>query len=161
MKVLAFLQNTWVRDVPRCEAILAELSVRDRRRVQQAWLFMGCLTGRRLKAAFGEDGVYDIEWDNASPRLGGVACSVFPPDPDHIRAALEEVQPDVVLVFGKVAEAGVAPLWNGPLLRGPHPAARGSEVPAMLRAMAVELAAIRKNGVSATPLSAQSSLFPT
>src|SRR4051812_46235657 len=109
-RVLAFLQNTWVNDVPRCQRILDECATpAERRYMTGAWLFMGCATGRRLEAAFGEDEVYDIVWDDASPKLAGVSSGSFPPDPGHIRAVLVEVQPAVVLAFGRVAQAGVQP----------------------------------------------------
>ena len=144
-KVLGFLQNTWVNDPPRCQEILDRCeSMKERRYYTSAWLFMGCQTGRRLKAAFGEDEVYEIEWDNASPKLADVSSGSFPPDPAHIRAVLDEVQPDVVLAFGRVAQNGVGPLWEGPLIVGPHPTARGADVPALLRAMATELRAFQE-----------------
>jgi hypothetical protein len=141
--VLAFLQNTWVNDPPRCQEVLDGCEApAERRYMTSAWLFMGCTTGRRLKQAFGEDGVYDIVWDNASPKLAGASSGSFPPDPDHIRAVIEEVKPAVVLAFGRVAENGVRTLWDGPFIVGPHPTARGDVWRGIFR-MAEELAAWR------------------
>ncbi|HYF07664.1 MAG TPA: hypothetical protein VD970_08585 [Acetobacteraceae bacterium] len=142
--VLGFLQNAWVRDVARCEAILAQHDSAGKRYIQTAWLFMGCLTGRRLIAAFGDDLAHDIVWDNASPRLADASSGAFPPDPAHIRAVLAEVRPRVVLAFGRIAEQGVRPLWSGPLIVGPHPTARGADTVSRLRAMAAELDAFLK-----------------
>lgn len=136
--VLAFLQNTWVNDVPRCEQILSGLSRTDQRKITAAWLFMGCLTGRRLQRAFGEM-TDEIVWENASPKLAGHSSGSFPPDPEHIRATLEEVKPSVVLIFGKVAERGVLPLWKGRSIIGPHPTARGGDVVPALERMAAQL----------------------
>lgn len=133
--VLGFLQNTWVNDVPRCQKILDECgSEGERRYMTTAWLFMGCLTGRRLEAVFGEDAVREIVWDNASPKLAGVSSGSFPPDPEHIR---------IVLAFGRVAQKGILPLWDGPLVCGPHPTARGAETLPGLREMARQLRALQ------------------
>jgi len=61
--------------------------------------------------------------------------------PAHL-LALDEERPDVVLAFGKIASQALPGLWTGPLITGPHPAARGAEVPARLKAMAAELRAL-------------------
>lgn len=141
MKILAFLQNQWVNDPRRCEAILADLDPRGRRAVGAAWLFMGCRTGRVLVRAFGDDEVHEWEWSNASPKLGGRASSSFPPDLDHIRAELEDVRPDVVLAFGRVAADALPKVWTGALITGPHPTARPPvDVPGELARMKHELA---------------------
>lgn len=140
--VLAFLQNSWVNDVERCEKILAGLSRTEQRKITTTWLFMGCLTGRRLQHAFGSFLVDEIVWENASPRLAGQSSGCFHPDPEHIRAVLEEVKPSVVLVFGKVAEKGVLPLWKGRTIIGPHPTARGGDVVPALERMSAQLDAI-------------------
>ena len=53
MKVLAFLQNMWVIDPKRIEASITRHGEAYRRRLIAYALFAGCLTGRRLRMAFG------------------------------------------------------------------------------------------------------------
>lgn len=150
MKVLAILQNQWFKDPERVRQIVAEMETRrERRRWDHAMLFFGCLTGRRLKAAFGGDEVNEWETTNASPMIGGQASARFPADPEHIMAEIADVQPDVVLTFGKVAgdaflvKPGGVAIWTGPLIQGPHPAARPPiNAVAELRRMAAELRAL-------------------
>lgn len=142
--VLGFLQNTWVNDVPRCQKILDECgSQSERRYMTTAWLFMGCLTGRRLEAVFGADVVREIVWDNASPKLAGMSSGRFPPDSEHIRSVLDEIRPGIVLAFGRVAQKGILSLWGGPVVCGPHPTARGAETLPAMRDMARQLRALQ------------------
>jgi hypothetical protein len=104
-------------------------------------------TGTRLKQVFGEE-CMDWEWDNASPQIGGHSASCFPADPEHIKAVLEEHQPDVVLTFGKVASDALRKTCaHFKLIAGPHPAARQDNVMSRLEKMADSLKEFRDEKV--------------
>lgn len=126
MIVVAFLQNMWVCEPERYLDGLARHGEAFRQRAMIQFLFGGCLTGRRLKAAFG-DLVKDIVWEEATREVAADSSTILPPQPHHIREVLERYQPDLVLTFGRVAGAAVAELWQGSLLPVPHPAARQKE----------------------------------
>jgi len=153
MKIVAFLQNQWFKDPEGIKAMFAEHPER-RERYIEAFLFMGCLTGKRLQAVFGEDLCGQIVWEEISPEIGGHSSSKFPADPAHIERVLRKHNPDVVLAFGKLAGDGLLSTLSNPNLRelphgfkilyGPHPAARNGAVEG-LKAMQKQLvAAMRK-----------------
>lgn len=148
MKILAFLQNMWVRDPDGVKAMLGrnqDPARRERvhRRLIHYALFAGCLTGRRLKAAFGEECCSRIVWEEASREIGGYGSSFFPPDIEHMKVRIAEEKPSVVILFGAanhkthrlLAKDGDGILY----LKAPHPAARGPEVPQALKAIALRL----------------------
>lgn len=148
MKVLAFLQNMWVNDPEGVKRMLARhdddkvLQARVRRRLIHYALFAGCLTGRRLKAALGEEWCSKIIWEEGSPEIGGKASSFFPPDIKHMKGHIEAEKPDAIILFG-AANAAVCPLLmgtiSGPILTAPHPAARGAHIPGQLKMIADRL----------------------
>lgn len=153
MKVLAFLQNQWLKDPKRHRAsaarILAkygpEVAADSRRRGIRFCLFRGCLTGRRLIASFGESVCDEIEWEEASTVITGDPKECPPADPEHIRAAIEKYRPDVVIAFGRIAADAVRHLWPGNfLIVAPHPAARDGLTPARLREAAKALELMRR-----------------
>jgi hypothetical protein len=146
MKIIAFLQNAWFpeKSLPAVRAAYLRRShtSESRARLTARYLFYRCPTGKRLKAAFG-DLCGRIIWEEASPEVAGESSGVFPPDPEHIGGVLNHFKPDVVLVFGKVAEAGIAAAAEltgnraAPvILVGPHPVARHEKCMAQLRHMA-------------------------
>lgn len=51
--VVAFMQNMWVRDPARVRAIIDRHGEEARRKLIYQFLFAGCISGRRLKTAFG------------------------------------------------------------------------------------------------------------
>lgn len=150
VRIVAFLQNQWFRDPERVKKIIAmtvadeaERGGKDAEAVREfyiaSFLFMGCLTGRRLQEALGEELCDQIVWEECSREIGGQASSKFPPDPDHIHAVLRRHNPHIVLAFGSVATPAVTAAvlktnikW---LVCGPHPAARFGNIPAALRDM--------------------------
>lgn len=141
--IVAFLQNQWFRDPERMKAMRQRppWSERPRHEWNATWLFFGCLTGRRLQAAFGEELCDRILWEEVSPEIGGKSSSAFPADKQYITTILDEHRPAVVLAFGKIAGDALSsmlqPDWT--LIRGPHPAARHPTVVAELRAMRLAL----------------------
>lgn len=138
MKVVAFLQNQWFLDPVRVKQIVETLRSPDecpheRREFHiAAFLFMGCLTGRRLRTTFGEDWTSHITWEEVSREYGGKASSVFPPDFTHIQDVLQRHQPTHVLALGKIAEKALKSIQGAPhtfcLVAGPHPASRSVSV---------------------------------
>jgi len=145
MKILAFLQNQWFKNPDRARRALAAAEADGYR---DAWprrlLFAGCITGRRLKSALGEDLCRQIIWENASPQIAGKASECFKPDPAHMLAAIRKHRPQIILLFGKVAQQGWFEVIDHPtppatpadqviipaanILHAPHPAARGKGV---------------------------------
>lgn len=155
MRTVAFLQNQWFREPERIKAKYDRLCGDDlgkRCDLDSIFLFMGCLTGRQLKAAFGMDGGeirQSIVWANASPQIGGESSSSFPADPAHMLKIVQHYKPTVILTFGKIAADGVLAMMQAVHLQGldcpsfkciggPHPAARQGDIVAKLRSVAAE-----------------------
>lgn len=136
MKILAILQNQWFKNPSKVEEIYAR-NPTLRNALIARFLFAGCLTGRRLQSAFGEQLCSAIVWEEASPKIGGFSASRFAPDPDHIRAAIEKHKPDVVLCLGKIAGDAVrlicceTEVKHPAVFFAPHPAARQDPMPAL------------------------------
>lgn len=157
MKIVAFLQNQWFNDPEGVRTMLnrqrdcvgytqEQMRARVRRRLIHYALFAGCLTGRRLKKAFG-DMTNDIVWEEGSSEIGGKASAFFPPDVSHISAVIEEEKPDIILCFGASNRPVIEKLcpWpNSPIrvIYMPHPAARHATVSQELAdgAMSLQLA---------------------
>jgi hypothetical protein len=139
MIVLAVLQNMWVNDPEKVRRIL-ERTPQARRRMIAYSLFAGCRTGRVLKQVFGEDCPRRFVWDESTREIAGNPREVFPADLSHLRAVLEELKPDVVLAFGRIASdalTGLVP--TDKLLIGPHPTARQPNTMTRLHSMAEAL----------------------
>lgn len=146
MKVLAILQNQWFANQVSARAMFKRWPERREHLIRYC-LFAGCRTGRVLKDALGEEWCRKIVWEEASPEVGGVASSVFPADPAHLRAVVDKVKPDVVVALGKVAANGIAAL-ELPLAKqyfGPHPTARGVDAGEWLRGLRVVLDNYKQN----------------
>lgn len=145
MKIVAFLQNQWFRDPEGVKAMMIE-HPEQRERFIKAFLFMGCLTGRRLKSALGEKLCDQIVWEEISPEIGGHASSRFPSDLAHIKSVIEKHRPEIVVAFGALAKDGVRAVCCQTEVKhpcamfAPHPAARQNPMPE-LRALREQLAA--------------------
>lgn len=144
MKIVAFLQNQWFKDPESIKRMFAENPER-RERYISAFLFMGCLTGKRLQSVFGEELCDAIVWEEASSEVGGHSRSLFAADRQHMMAVINKHKPTVVLVFGKIASEGVKSLpdIDAAIIFGPHPAARNGAVEG-LRKMRQELSAFKE-----------------
>lgn len=145
MKIVAFLQCQWfpAESIPAIEAAYARRPTPEgRARLTARYLFYRCLTGRRLRAAFGA-WCDAIVWAESTTQIATEASGVFPPDPHHIHAIIGHFQPDVILTFGRVATDAVRKLCPDAckLISGPHPAARHAGCVAELELMAQELKA--------------------
>lgn len=149
MKILAFLQNQWFNDPEGVKAMLnrqrdcgectqEQMREKVRRRLIHYALFAGCLTGKRLKQAFGEALCAEIVWEEGSREIGGKASSFFKPDREHIQATIAREKPDVILCFGASNKPIVDSLCPWPqsdvhVIFMPHPAARHVTVMTELR----------------------------
>lgn len=139
MIVLAVLQNMWVNDPEKVKAMLAR-TPQARRRMICYSLFAGCRTGRVLKQVFGDDCSRRFVWDESTTEIAGNPRDTFPPDLEHLRRVLDEVRPDVVLAFGRIASSALARVVpEEKLLMGPHPTARQPDTLQRLKAMAETL----------------------
>ena len=142
MKILAILQNQWFRNPEKVKQIYAR-NPELRNQLIKRFLFMGCLSGRRLQQAFG-DLCDTIIWEEASSEIGGYSASKFTPDPEHVKRAIETHKPDVVLCFGEIAGDAVRSLCcdldvkHPAVMFAPHPASRSDPMPA-LRELAATL----------------------
>jgi hypothetical protein len=147
--ILGVLQNQWFNDPEKVRRIMKRNPSARRRMIHYA-LFAGCRTGIVLRDVFGEDMCKRIVWEEASSEIGDRASSYFRADPAHLRAVLEEVKPDVVLAFGKVAADALKLLVPAPkLITGPHPTARQENVLQALAAMRISLHKLIREGVPA------------
>jgi hypothetical protein len=148
-KILCFLQNQWFKDPDNARAIFAR-HPEHRRQLIARFLYAGCLTGKILREAWGHELIHAITYENASPLIGGRSDAAFPADLEHMKKAIEEERPWVVVALGKTAQealkmiiaqtAGRPP--NRPTWRfafGPHPASRGPLVPGKLRQLGAEI----------------------
>lgn len=143
MKIVAFLQNQYFNDPEGVKAMFAEHPER-RERYIEAFLFMGCLTGKRLQQVFGEELCGAIVWEEISPEIGGHASSKFPANPAHIRAVLEKHKPTIVLAFGKLASDALRSMdVDAAIIYGPHPAARNGAIEGLCK-MRTELSAFKE-----------------
>lgn len=135
---LAYMQNMWVRDPQRMRDMIARYGEGYRVRMIERLLFAGCLSGQRLRSAFGDELLRTIQWEEASREIAGDPKTICDPDPEHIRETLDAYKPSVVLTFGRVASDAVSALWDGPIIKCCHPAARQPDTIAKLNAAALE-----------------------
>lgn len=137
MKVLAFLQNQWFRNPAKIKQIIQDAEFPDAREFYiKTFLFWGCLTGRRIKAALGEAWIEQITFEECSREMGNSASSRFPADLQHIQQVIDKHKPTVVIAFGQLAKDALMQLYERNsfvLLLAPHPAARQSDVSQQLR----------------------------
>jgi hypothetical protein len=139
MKVVAFLQNMWVRDPRHVAKMNGEDPLTELRETLIRYcLFAGCLTGRRLKKAFGEPWCDAIIWQEASPIVDSNPKRYHAPDESHIRAVLTKHEPKIVLCFTKAGEPVVKDVLTKHFtithfIAAVHPAARGKDTEAKLK----------------------------
>lgn len=139
MTILAFLQNSWFKDPEKAKEVFAR-HPELRNDLIARFLFAGCLTGRRLMTAFGEELCDRIIWEEASANIGDKSSARFQADHDHIKRAIIKHDPNVILAFGQVASTEVEVVAEGlkreygisiPVMTAPHPAARKNPMSAL------------------------------
>lgn len=127
MKIVAFLQNMWVREPSKLKAMLARNDEAYRRDMCKRLLFAGCVTGRRLRQGLG-DLCDEIIWEECTREIADNPRDILPPQRDHIRAVLTEIQPAIIVAFGRVAASAVfehgRDVVKAEFLTCCHPAAR-------------------------------------
>jgi hypothetical protein len=153
VKILGVLQNQWfpMHQVDRANEVIRQYAGNYHWRAlwNRKWLFYGRnLTGNRLREAFG-DWCERITWEEATPVATGRSDAIVTADVLHLCAILSYHQPDHVLAFGRIAEAGLWKAFEGVLpedpnktwkmIRGPHPCARHCDVMNQLRRMRKDL----------------------
>ena len=140
MKIVAFLQCQWFKNPARMRHIyeLHGNTPELRAELNATFLFFGCLSGKRLKASFG-DLCDSIIWEESTKEIGGESSFKPLPDPAHIIAVLDYFKPDLIITFGKVAHHAVANLTAIPIISAPHPAARHSTICAELTVAAARV----------------------
>jgi len=85
--------------------------------------FANSVTGRRLRMALPDN--CKVVITNASMQIGDTADSVFPPDIEHVRAAINHCKPSVILACGVVAQQAIHQIEpNVPVISMWHPAHR-------------------------------------
>jgi len=159
MKILAFLQNMWVHahqvlGVSRCHPIS-----NAREDMIRYALFAGCLTGRRLKQAFGKTLCDCIIWQEASPVVSSNSRDYHSPNEAHIRAVLDKHTPDLVLIMTMRGADQIERIIHDcrgdmfPIVKCPHPAARAQDTTARLAEAraSIDLAVALKAKESANP----------
>lgn len=132
MRIIAFLQNQWVKDPARVKAVFAKRPFERWPDLDRYLLFAGCRSGRRLKKFLGEKLCNEIIWANASAVIGGEASSYFPADMEHIKRVIVTHRPDMAIGFGKVAGEALLlgcarKLWTVQVMCAVHPACRDPE----------------------------------
>jgi hypothetical protein len=127
MVVLAFLQNSWVsmrrpEYIARLNAWEKTRPIKYHLKSAEAAIFGGCISGKKLLAAgFDRD---KIVWANASRELTlAVSPAGLRADVKHMQEVIDEVKPDVIIAFGKVAGRGLEEVQTAARrIYGPHPA---------------------------------------
>lgn len=141
MIILGIMQNQWFHNAEGWRKRFETLKGAKRRRMIARCLFATRNhSGRRIRAAFG-DLIELIEWEESSKEIGDHSSFKPKADVDHVRAVIEEVEPDLIICFGRVAQGAVSKLVDEPgkpwtVIYTPHPAARGSGVTEKLEAAA-------------------------
>jgi hypothetical protein len=150
VKTVAFLQDIWDRDPDKVRRMLAcDRTGKLREKLVKYALFAGCLTGRRLRAAF-RSLCDEVVWEDAGPAVCGSPDVYCPPDRAHILAVLDRHRPDVVLCFtrcGQDAVEAACRAWGGPtpvFIAALHPAARGADTVQGLLDAAARLRAVKE-----------------
>ena len=113
MKLLVLLQNPWFKD--------------GEPRSRQAWevALWRCQTGKRLIEMLPVSG-FEVVVDNANPATFSTPKTIPPADMEHVQGLLDNEQPEVVLLCGKVAQTCAALVTERDiiLVNSVHPAYR-------------------------------------
>lgn len=111
-RVLAFVPNRPFLDPDTLTRIYAA-HTRDgrdldrRAGLNRAYLFFDDITGRRLRAAFGERWSHAIAWEWVNPGVAAKDGPVLHADPQHMACVIRHHAPAVVLAFGPAAGSGL------------------------------------------------------
>jgi len=95
MKILVFLQNMWVKNPLKVKKILAK-NPEKWNEICKDLLFMGCITGKRIKAAFG-DLTDNMIFDETTKEIADNPKVVLKADLSHISDTIKRIKPDIIL----------------------------------------------------------------
>ncbi len=147
MTILCFLQNMWVREPKKVRAWLDKNPDLWNGAVA-GFLFAGCVTGRRIRTCFGDELIRKMTFEECTKEIAGDSRTVCESDPEHIRAALENHQPKIVVTFGKIAADALDNVCYEtktgrpgviPIIHCPHPAARQADTVEKLKNAAADI----------------------
>jgi hypothetical protein len=140
VKIVAFLQNLWVKDPEKMRQIFdRHPGFESRAYMLRTLLMRGGRTGKILKATLGMETINQIIWEETTTQIAGDPKTIFPADLSHIRKVLNFYKPEAVVTFGRIASKSVFLVANGmlaepaeftfELLCVPHPCARPAADP--------------------------------
>ena len=101
MKILVFLQNMWVKNPDRVKKIL-DKNPELWNSLCKDFLFMGCITGKRIQNAFGELIEFMI-FDETTKEIADSPKTIYKPDYMHIMNSVKLNKPNIILTFGNIA----------------------------------------------------------
>jgi len=78
-------------------------------------------TGSRLKEMLPDGSQVYVA--NANPKIGKETGAIFPPDLEHMQKVIDEINPELILGCGKIAQRGLSEMGIE-YISAPHPAWR-------------------------------------
>lgn len=136
--ILAFMENMWLQPKSKDSFDRSYFRIKNehgaiaaeeyRLKIIEYALFAGCVTGKRLKAAFGPKLIELIVWEESTRHIGTYPKQKFSADLTHMRKAIAHHRPRIIVTFGNTAGDALAAVWHGASERCIHPAARGSHI---------------------------------
>jgi hypothetical protein len=159
MKIVAFMQNMWLKDpesfrrsYERQHALSVAAAENYRSRIIRYALFAGCISGRRLKVAFGDELCDRIIWDETTREVADNPRTILPVDLNHISDRIQDTHAEVIITFGAIARDAVDQIklpfhrGAGTIINCVHPAARGPDTMLKLHCAANDLRDIIQPG---------------
>jgi len=121
-------------------------------------LFQGCITGKRIKAVFG-DLVDDMIFDQSTKEILNNPREVPKADLKHMRNTILRIRPDTIITFGNHTTKALHKIITSPdmwyhiripkiIFNAPHPAARQPDTIAKLKSVAEKLRVFKENYVA-------------
>jgi len=136
----------WVKNPLKVKKILAK-NPEKWNEICKDLLFMGCITGKRIKAAFG-DLTDNMIFDETTKEIADNPKVVLKADLSHISDTIKRINPDIIITFGKHAENALMSMYKSGVIyyhstpvpkhifNAPHPAARQPETIVKLKVIA-------------------------
>lgn len=122
--ILGLLQNMWVRDPAAARRLIERHGARGRRAMIRTFM-PRTASGRALKRAFG-DLFERITWENAASVVAGRSDAAPPADHLHMRRIVEDLKPDIVVAFGRIAVDACRAAKLTFLIEARHPSPRSA-----------------------------------
>ncbi len=120
--ILGLLQNMWVKDPAAARRLIERHGSRGRRAMIRTFM-PRTASGRALRQAFGD--LFDrVTWENAASVVAGRSDAAPPADHLHLRRLVEDLEPAVVVAFGRLAVDAARAAKLTPLIEARHPSPR-------------------------------------